>query len=215
MIRILLADDHRMLRDSLRSVLEDTPDMAVVAEAEDGLAAVALAAEHAPDVILMDISMPGLNGIEATRKILAAQPQIRVIALTMNTDRLAIENMLGAGAAGFVLKTNAFEELVNAIRAVTAGRTFLCPEIAAIAVNDFVDKLRGSSPAERAGLTKTEINVLALLGAGRSSKEIAAELDMSIRTADAHRANISQKLNTSSMAELTKHAIKFGLTSLD
>jgi DNA-binding NarL/FixJ family response regulator len=211
--RIVIADDHMLMRQGLRAILEKVPDLEVVGEAENGQAAAELAAKLQPDIVLMDINMPVLNGIDGTRLIMNATPVTRIIALTMNADRQILENMLRAGANGFVLKDCAAEQLLNAIREVVAGRTFLCPEIASLAVSEFVQRVRLANPAERVGLTPAECNVLRLLASGKSNKEIAASLHISPRTVEVHRTHIQQKLGVSGVAELTKYAIHLGLTS--
>lgn len=213
-IRILLADDHRMIREGLKALLRPEPDFSVVAEAEDGHTAIRLAAELLPDVVLMDIRMPDLNGIDATRRLLEANPRSKVIALTgYPDDRMAAE-MLRAGASGFLLKDVAFDELAQAVRTVAAGKTYLSPRVGNTMVNEL---LRGgsASPTVFNTLTAREREVLQLMAEGKATKEVAAQLQMSVKTAETHRRSIMQKLDMDSVAELTKYAIREGLTSVD
>jgi len=213
-LRILLVDDHQIVRQGLRTLLEKEPDMEVVAEAEDGRAAVRLAREVSPQVVIMDVAMPDLNGIEATRQIVAESPGIKVIALSMHADRRFVANMLKAGASGYLLKDAAFEELAQAIRTVAANRTYLSPEVSDIVVKDY---LKG--PQEEASafslLTAREREVLQLLAEGKSTREIADCLHVSVKTVETHRQQIMSKLDIRSVAELTKYAIREGLSSLD
>lgn len=214
-IRIVLADDHQIVRDGLRSLLESQPDMEVVAEADNGRTTVQLARELRPDVVVMDVGMPELNGIEATRQITGALPGVKVIALSMHSDRRYVEGMLAAGASGYVLKDSAFEELAGAIATVVAGRTYLCPTAADIVVNSFVRRRTGRVASERRALTPREREVLQLLAEGKATKQIASLLGVSVKTIETHRSRIMHKLDIRSVAELTKYAIREGLTSLD
>jgi len=213
--RILLADDHKIMREGLRSLLAEAFDMEVVAEAEDGRSAVELAKKLSPDVVVMDISMPDLNGVEATRQILKYAPRAKVIALSMHSDRQFVARMLEAGASGYVLKDAAFEELATAIRTVVAGRVHLGPRIAGLVVEDYVQRLPETEPKVSSPLTAREREVLQLLAEGKGTKEAARLLKVSAKTVETHRRNIMEKLNLHSIAELTKYAIREGLTSLD
>lgn len=213
-VKIILADDHQVLREGIRSLLDKQTNMEVVAEAADGRTAVRLAREMNPDVVIMDIAMPDLNGIEATRQILSESPDIKIIVLSMHSDRRFVAEMLKAGASGYLLKNSAFQQLSNAIRTVLEGRNYLCPEIGDVVIDDYVKKLSGDEITENSPLTAREREVLQLIAEGRSTKQIASKLNVSIKTADTHRQQIMRKLNTRSVAELTKYAIREGITPL-
>ena len=214
-IRIVLADDHHIVRDGLRSLLEEQDDMEVVAETDNGREAVALAAQLRPDVVVMDVGMPDLNGIEAARQVRGRAPGSRVVALSMHSDRRFVAGMLEAGASGYVIKDAAFEELARAIRAVHEGRTFLCPAVAGVIVEDYLGRRAATQPAPARLLTPREREVLQLLAEGSSTKQTAARLGVSAKTIETHRSHIMEKLAIRSVAELTKYAIREGLTSLD
>lgn len=214
-IKILLADDHKLLREGLRALIEEQQNMIVVAEAEDGRSAVRLAAKLAPDVIVMDISMPGLNGIDATRRIAAESPDIKVIALSMHADRNFVVEMFKAGAAGYLLKDCAFEELIHAIRAVSSQKAYLSSKLSDTMIKDYVKLFPKKNPSVFSALTTREREVLQLLAEGRSTREVAANLNVSMKTVETFRQRIMKKLDIHSVAELTKYAIRAGLTSLD
>ncbi len=214
-IRVLLADDHHIIRQGLKSLLEEKAGMEVVAEAEDGRAAVELAASLKPDVIVMDVGMPNLNGAEATRRILADDPEAKVVALSMHTDRRFVGNMLEAGAQGYLVKDCAFEELAEAIKTILSGRTYLSPKVAGVVVDAYVRKQGSAEGVEGEELTEREREVLQLIAEGRSTKETALALHVSVKTIETHRRNIMQKLKVHSIAELTKYAVRSGLTTLD
>ena len=213
-VRILIADDHKIVREGLRNLLQNEKDVEVVAEASDGNAAVRKAFELRPDVVIMDVAMSGLNGVEATRKI-TEQSNIKVVALSMHSDKRFITAMLKAGASAYLLKDCAFEELVSAIRAVAAGQTYLSPRIAGIITKEFVHHLKEEDTSAFAVLTPREREVLQLLAEGWSTKRIAAHLNLSTKTIETHRSNIMNKLNIYTLPELTKYALREGLTSLD
>lgn len=214
-IRILLADDHQIIRAGLRSLLEKEPGLTVIAEAETGRDAVRLTLVQQPEVVVMDVAMPDLNGIEATRQIIAERPGIRVVALSMHADRRYVMEMLKAGASGYLLKDSAFEELVRAIRTVLANQTYLSPEIANLVVGDYVRQLQQHKDTSAFSvLTVREREVLQLLTEGSSTAQIAERLHLSVKTIETHRQNIMEKLGLRSIAELTKYAIREGLTSL-
>ena len=192
--------------------------MQVVAEANDGRSAVQLAQELQPDVVVMDVGMPGLNGIEATRQITNREPEAKVVALSMHSDRRFMGEMLKAGAKGYLLKDGAFEELATAIRSVVANKVYLSPRIADVVVDDYVRRTPGQAAGDTsafAKLTPREREVLQLMAEGRATKEIAMDLKVSIKTVETHRRQIMEKLQIHSVAELTKYAIREGLTSLD
>jgi len=213
-VRILIADDHKIVREGLRNLLQKEKDVEVVAEASDGNTAVQKALELRPDVVIMDVAMPGLNGVEATRKI-TERSNIKVVALSMHSDKRFITAMLKAGASAYLLKDCAFEELVSAIRTVTADQTYLSPRIADIVTKEFVHHLREEDTSAFAVLTPREREVLQLLAEGWSTKRIAAHLNLSTKTIETHRSNIMNKLNIYTLPELTKYALREGLTSLD
>ncbi len=212
--RILIVDDHQVLREGIRSLLENRPDMEVVAEADDGRLAVSLSVELSPDLVLLDISMPGLNGLEATAEITARCANTKVLALSVHSDRRYVVGMFEAGASGYLVKSCAFEELTRAIEAVCRGQTYLCPEIAGVVVDSLV-KTRRRDTKTASPLTNREQEVLQLVAEGSTTKNIAAELNLSIKTVDGHRSQIMAKLGLTSVAELTKYAVREGLTSLD
>ncbi|MFO0761289.1 MAG: response regulator transcription factor [Byssovorax sp.] len=211
-MKIMLVDDHQMLRDGLRAVLAREPGYDVVGEAADGVEALLNADQLHPDVVVMDISMPGMSGVEATRKLLAAQPGAKVVALSVHADRRYVQAMLKAGAAGYLVKNDAAGELLQALRAVAAGKNYVSPGVSGAVVK----ALAGSSPdPDTAQLSPRELEVLKLLAEGASSKDIAAKLGLGVATVESHRRQIAAKLKIHSMAELTKYAIRHGLTSVD
>ena len=214
-VRVVLADDHAILREGLRLVLARWKDVEVVAEADDGRKAVELARKLYPDVVVMDIAMPDLNGMEATRQILADNPNVEVIALSAYVDRRYVMGMLDAGATAYVLKANAGDELIRAIEAVLAGKRYLTPEAADTVVDSYT---RRPLPTQQLALTELrprEREVLQLLAEGHSSPSIARALHISVRTVEAHRRNIMHRLDLHSIAELTKYAVREGLTELE
>lgn len=213
-IRILVADDHKIMRDGLSSLLGKQPHIEVIAEAENGRKAVQLALEKKPDIVIMDISMPNLNGIEATRQIVAELPRTRVIALSMHSDKRFVVEMFQAGAAGFLLKDCAYQELALAINTVAANQTYLSPEIAGIMIDDYVHRFPSSSTSPSSVLTGREREVLQLIAEGWPTKRIAAHLYVSVKTVETHRRQIMKKLDIYSIADLTKYAIREGLTSV-
>jgi DNA-binding NarL/FixJ family response regulator len=195
-------------------LLEREPDLEVVAEAENGRSTVRLARESHPEVIIMDVAMPDLNGIEATRQIISEMPKVKVIALSMYADRRFVANMLKAGASGYLLKDCASEELVRAIRVVLAHKTFLSPGVADIVVKDYVQAPLGSEVSAFSVLSNREREVLQLMAEGKSTNQIAECLHVSVKTVETHRQQMMQKLKMHSVAELTKYAIREGLTTL-
>jgi DNA-binding NarL/FixJ family response regulator len=213
--RILLVDDHQMMRQGLRSMLEKQPDIEVIAEAENGRIAVQLAAELSPHVVILDIAMPDMNGIEAARRITREKSNIKVIALSMHSDRRFVSEMLRAGALGYVLKDSAFEELAQAIRTVAAGEIYLSPKIAGLVLTGYIHHLSADESSAASILTNREREVLQLLAEGKSTKGIAFALGVSVKTIETHRQNMMRKLGVYSVAELTKYAVREGLTDLE
>jgi len=214
-IKIILADDHQIVRQGLRTLLACEPDMKVVGEADDGRKTLRLAQELAPDVIIMDISMPDLNGIEATRQIMTEFPGIKVIALSMHSDSLFVLNMLKSGALGYLLKDCALEELVQAIRTVMRQQTYISPGVSDLLVLDLAHSWTAEPGSAYSILTNREREVLQLLAEGKGTLQIATVLCLSSKTVEAHRKQIMSKLGMHSVAELTKYAIRQGLTSLE
>lgn len=214
-IRILLADDHKITRQGLRSLLEKESDMEVVAEAEDGRKAVEVAREVVPDVVIMDVSMPDLNGKEASRLVIAENPDIKIVALSMHSDTLFVTEMLKSGVSGYLLKDCAYEELAGAIRSVVDGKTYLSPSISGVVVNGYLSKLRNHESSTAEVISDREREVLQMVAEGQSTKQIALKLHISVKTVETHRRQIMNKLNIFSVAELTKYAIKKGITSLE
>jgi len=214
-IRIVLADDHQIVRQGLRTLLAAEPDMEVMAESDNGRTVLKLVQELSPHVVIMDISMPDLNGIEATRQLLADNPGVKVIALSMHSDSLFVLNMLKAGASGYLLKDCALEELVKAIRTVVANKTYLSPGVSDIVLRDFVSGWSFPGSSAYAILSPREREVLQLMAEGKSTNLIADSLYISVKTVEAHRKQIMNKLGLHTVAQLTKYAIRQGLTSLE
>jgi len=213
--RIILVDDHEILRTGLRGLLEREKDIEVIAEAEDGRVAIDYVKTMEPDLILMDISMPKLNGIEATRQIKARYPNIKIIALSMYPNELFIEEMLKAGVSGYLLKDCDYKELIDAIRTVMAGRIHLCSRASNIMLNNYLHDTHSIDNSPFSILTTREREVLQLVTEGNSTKEIAALLSVSVKTVETHRQQIMKKLDIHNIAELTKYAIKTGITPSD
>ncbi len=209
--RILLADDHRLVRGGLRKLIDKQTGMEVVAEAGDGRTAVRSAKELSPDVVLMDISMPDLNGIEATRRIVAETPGVKVIAVSMHSDKRFVTSMLAAGACGYLLKNRASEELARAIRTVLANETYLSPGIADIVAEEDAAGLAAEGPSAYSVLTPREREVLRLLAEGMSTDETASRLSVCAKTIEKHRRHIAEKLGTDDDAELRRYAELEGL----
>jgi DNA-binding NarL/FixJ family response regulator len=211
-IKILIADDHGILREAIASLLNNEFGMEVIGEAQDGRTAVRLAKELHPDVIIMDIAMPNLNGIEATRQIVREMPNIKVIALSVYADRRSVREMLKAGASGYVPKQCAFKELVTAIQNVVSNQTYLSSRISGIVVEEYVHRLEKNDNSAYSILTPREREVLQLIAEGKSTKAIAKELFVSNKTIEWHRRQLMNKLGAQSVAELVKYAIREGLT---
>ena len=214
-IRILLADDHKIMREGLRSLIERHSRFEIVGEAEDGRTTVQLAQELTPDIVIMDIGMPELNGIEATHRIKTILPKIRIIALSMYYDRRFVSGMLGAGASGYLRKDCALDELVTAIEVVAKNGTYLSPRVAQAEVMGNTNRFSKSSRADLAGLTDRQKEVLQSLSEGKNTKQIASGLRISVKTVETHILNIKEKLDIHSTAELTRYAIREGLTFLE
>ncbi len=214
-IKVLLVDDHAIIREGLRSLLEKQPEMEVIADTDDGRKAIELVRELLPNIIIMDITMPGLNGIEATRQVIAEFPDVKVIALSIHSKRRFVADMLSAGATGYILKECMFDELVQAIKAVASGGRYLSPRITDVVVSDYVKRLSATTEAPFEALETREREVLQLVAEGKSTKQIALDLHVSTNTIEANRRQIMEKLNIHSVAELTKYAVREGLTTLE
>jgi DNA-binding NarL/FixJ family response regulator len=214
MIRVLLVDDHELMRQGLRSILERETDVEVVGEAESGRVAVELARTLEPDVVVMDVAMKDSNGIEATRQLRSALPNLKVIALSSHSDSRYVNAMLDAGACGYVLKANAFDDLRRALVAAQQGKSYLCPDVTESVVGASLQRGHKRAPSH-ALLSPREKEVLQLLAEGLSSPEIGERLFVATSTIETHRRNVMQKLRIHSVADLTKYAIREGLTSLD
>lgn len=215
-IRLVLADDHAVVRSGTRELLEQQPDLKIVGEASDGEEAVRLAGELQPDVVVMDVRMPKMTGVEATSKIKTTYPNVRVLVLTAHDDDEYVFALLQAGANGYLLKTAEIEELVRAIRTVAAGQSALAPEVTGKVVAQFTsgkglpETLAQSQQDNYDGLTERELDILKLVGRGLSNKQIGKELFISDRTVQAHLSNIFSKLNVSSRTEAVMHAVRRG-----
>ncbi len=212
--RILLADDHTIVREGLRSIIEHEMGMEVVALAGSGNAAVDLARAHRPEVVVIDITMPGMNGIEATRQILRELPSVKVIALSMHASKDIVSEMLKAGASAYLLKDSAVDELGLALKSVLSGKFYISPEITGTVVGDYVVRLTDES-SSAPKLTGREREVLQLIAEGKSMKEIAAALKLSVKTIETYRQTLMNRLNIHNIAELTKYAVREGLTPLE
>ena len=213
--RILLTEDQKIVREGLISLLENQTDMEVVGEAGDGREAVRLACELKPDIVVMDINMQEMDGIDATKQIVDKLPGTRIVVLSMYPKRSFIEGVLKAGASAYVLKDMAFSELVKAIKTVVDGEIYLCPKATGIMVNSYIRKEPEADNTFGAALTSREREILSILAEGKNTKQIALDLKISTKTVDTHRRHIMRKLDMQSLPELTKYAIRKGLTSLE
>ncbi len=213
-IRVIVADDHNIMRDGLKALIEKQPDIEVIGEAADGRTTIDLAMKLSPDVILMDIAMPDMNGIEATKRIIEKLPKVRIVALSMHSDKKFIAEMLNAGASGYLLKDCAAQEIAHAIHTVMSNRSYLSPAITDIMINDYKHLLFRETLSVFSLLTMREREVLQLLAEGRTTKEIAGHLNVSVKTIETHRQQIMYKLDIHTVAGLTKYAIREGLTTL-
>ena len=214
-VRVILVDDHRMVREGLSALLKEIPEIEVIAEADDGRSGLQLARRLSPHLVIMDVSMPDLNGVEATRQITNQLPHIKVLALSMHSDQRSIARMLAAGASGYLPKECAFDELATAIREVMAGRTYLSSAIASTVTTDYVRRIAAMDAQPVSPLTPREREILQLVAEGKSTREIAELLYISIKTVESFRSRIMRKLQLRSVAELTKYAVAEGLTTLD
>jgi DNA-binding NarL/FixJ family response regulator len=214
-IRIILADDHKVLRHGLSQALKNEADMEIVGQAENGHEAIRLTQELRPDVIIMDIAMPELNGIEATRQIIKDHPKIKIIALSMHSSKKFIHEMFKAGAKGYLLKDCEYAELINAIRTVNSNKTYMSPSITGVIIDDYMLQSDGDKSNAFEVLSDREREVLQLIAEGKTTKQVARVLHVSPKTVEGHRTRIMHKLDIDNVASLTKYAIKEGLTSPD
>lgn len=214
-VRILIADDHQVVRDGLHALLDDPPAYQVIGTACDGREASMLARKLNPDVVIIDIAMPELNGVDATKRMLAESPNLRIIALSMHSDKRYISGMLQAGALGYVRKESAFEEIRAAVDAVALGNVYLGEGVAGVVVNDYRQMMARRDPDDSDPLSVREREVLQLLAEGKKTSDIAARLHVSSKTVETHRRQIMAKLNLDSVAALTKYALRHGFISLD
>lgn len=214
-IRIVLADDHKIFRDGLRPLLERQPDMEVVGESEDGLQTLEICADKKPDLLILDIAMPKLNGIEVSKKLYASAPSIKIVILSMHSDRRFVLESLKSGVMGYLLKESSFRELVEAVHCVMKEHIYLSSQLSSSLIKEFLQLSQHSEPSAFSVLSDREREVLQLLAEGHNSKEIAYRLNISAKTIETHRKNIMEKLNIFNIAELTKYAIREGLTTLE
>lgn len=210
-IKLLVVDDHRIIREGLVSMLRNAPGMEIVGEAKNGREAIVFARKLKPDIVVMDISMPDMNGMDAARRITSGSDGVKVIALSMYADRRYVVGMTQAGATGYLLKECAFEELLRAIHAVSGGQAYFCPQVANVMIDEVLEKGRAGEGRSKV-LSSREREILQLLAEGMSTKEIARHLNMSVKTAESHKRQIMEKTGIRSIAALTKYAIKEGLT---
>jgi DNA-binding NarL/FixJ family response regulator len=213
-IRILLADDHKLMRSGLRVLLEQQADLTVVAEASDGREAVALVVSHKPDVLVMDIGMPNLNGIEAATQVTHNHPEISIVMLSMHSDESYVLRALKAGARGYLLKDSAEADLIHAVHSVAEGKSFFSPAVSKVLLDDYVRKLKRSGTEDPYDLlTPREREVLQLVAEGKSNKDAAQMLNLSVYTVETHRSNIMEKLNLHGVPELILYAVRKGIIS--
>ena len=210
----MVVDEHKIVREGLATLIAEQPNMEIVGEATDGKEALDLIEKNTPDLILMDVSMPNLNGIEATRRIKSKNPKIEIIALSLHSERQFVLGMINAGASGYLIKQCTFDELVLAINTVMDGKNYLSREVANVLVDEYIRKESQKKAVIDSKLTSREIEVLQLLAEGKTTKEIAGNLSVSVKTVEAHIRHTKSKLRVNTVAQLTKIAIREGLTSL-
>ncbi|MFH1728241.1 MAG: response regulator transcription factor [Pseudomonadota bacterium] len=212
--KILIADDHKILRDGLKSLIENETSFQVVAEAKDGEEAVELSLKHKPEIVIIDITMPKLNGIKAAEMILQKIKDVKIIALSVHADKRYVSQMFKVGAKGYLLKDCAFEELIQAIHTVIEDKVYISPAVAGEVVGDYIRHLDRGKSSVLSLLTQREREVLELLADGKNAKEVAFMLEISVKTIETHRRQLMEKLNIHSIAELTKYAIREGIINL-
>lgn len=212
--KVLLADDHEIMRNGLRSLLEKMPDIEVVAEASNGRKTIELTKKLNPDIVILDISMPELNGVEAARQIKKIDSAIKIVILSVHSDKRYVKEMLKIGVDGYLLKDNAFQDLIDAIETITANKKYLCPLITERVIREYVNHESIETDSIFGTLTVREREVLQLLAEGRSTKEIAADISVSVKTVETHRKNVMNKLKIDNVPDLVKYAIREGITEL-
>ena len=214
-IKVIIADDHSIVQHGLCNSLEMEQEFEVVAKADSGYSAIELADLHRPDIVIMDVSMPQLNGMEATKQILTKNPEIKIIALSMHMEKIYVTGMMNAGASGYVLKSCSFKELLKGIQVVLSGEHFLCRDVRYLVTDEDGAPVIQGRPSVFSLLSKREREVLQLIAEGHKSRKIAQQLNISVKTIDIHRTHLKRKLNIHSIAELTKFAIAEGLTNIN
>lgn len=212
---VVVVDDHKIMRDGLRNILENESNIEIIGEADNGRDAVKLILEKKPDIAIMDIGMPEMNGVEATRQIVKESSDVKIIALSMHYDMQFVQGMIKAGAKGYLLKDCAGAELISAIKTVSKDNTYICQEITNSLIDDFSKAQSVEYVGDESILTNRENEILQLLTEGKTTKQIAQDLFISVKTVEAHRTNIMHKLDIRNLPELTKYAIRKGITSLD
>ena len=214
-MKVLLVDDHEIMREGMCALLRKQQDVEVVGQAADGRDAVNLAKQLRPDVVIMDIGMPNLNGIEATRQMVVDNPRLKVMALSTHSDGAIVAKMIKSGATGYMLKESAFAELMDGLTTMMSGKTYLCSKIAKVVFADYVNMITNPNWEFEDGLTGREREVLQLVAEGHTTKDIAKVLHLSPKTVDSHREHIMEKLNIRNVAGLTKYTLRQGLTGTD
>jgi DNA-binding NarL/FixJ family response regulator len=214
-MKVLIVDDHGIIREGLKALIRKRTDVEVVGEAEDGKTAVEMASKLNPDVVIMDVTMPNLNGIDATRAITQKSPSTKIVALSMHTDKTIVREMFKAGACGYILKSYLFDELDKSLEAIKKGEHYVSPHVAVLIREEYAGSNAKYAVDDKNPLSERERQILQLVAEGKSIKEISTLLNLSSKTTDAHRRNLMTKLGAASIADLTKYAIRKGLTSLD
>lgn len=211
--KVLLVDDHEIMREGMSALLRRYSEFEVVGQASDGRQALEMAEQLRPDIVILDVGMPNLNGIDAARQLLSSQPNVKIMALSTHSDGSVVAKMIRAGAAGYMLKESAFDELIEGLSALMKGKTFLCKKISRVVFSEYVGLVTNPKAFKGDSLTKREREVLQLVAEGNTTKEIAEQLNLSTKTIDSHREHIMEKLGIRNIAGLTKYAIREGLTS--
>ena len=214
-IKIILVDDHTMVRQGICQSFQMEKNFKVVGETDSGRSAVNLVSKYCPDIVIMDVSMPDLNGIETTKQILAENSNVKVIALSVHSEKVYVMGMLNAGASGYLLKSCSFKELYHAIRIVLSGKMYLCPDVTHLVIKSSLESIHKQDPSGLSVLSRREREVLQLVSEGHKNNAIAEKLNIGLKTVETHRTNLRKKLGIHSVAELTKFAIIEGMTSYD